>query len=93
MQIPEEQTLKARGDGNGSMEIGQLDSHEAMNNRNINPETAGKSREKRSYEFLIGLVNNNSKYEVTRVDPLTTANPEVRDAVSCMPILSSLPLN
>lgn len=79
MQIPEEQTLKARGNGNTSMEIGQLDSHEAMNNRDINPESTRKWREKRSYEFLIGLVNNNSKYEVTRVDPSTTINPEVRN--------------
>lgn len=63
------------------MEIGQLDSHEAMNNRDINPESTRKWREKRSYEFLIGLVNNNSKYEVTRVDPLTTMNPEVRSGL------------
>lgn len=48
--------------------VGPPDSHEAMNNREINP----KIREKRSYEFLMGLINNNSKYEVTRVDPTLT---------------------
>lgn len=59
------------------MELVPLDSHEAMNNREVNSKLPKNGREKRSYEFLIGLVNNNSKYEVTRVDPSTTVNPEV----------------
>lgn len=80
MQIPEEQALNGKGDGNASMELGQLDSHEAMSNRETEPKSERNWREKRSYEFLIGLVNNNSKYEVTRVDPSTTVNPEVRFA-------------
>ncbi|XP_076267078.1 uncharacterized protein LOC143200523 isoform X2 [Rhynchophorus ferrugineus] len=42
-----------------------LDSHEAMNNRELKM----KLREKRSFEFLVGLINNNSKYEVLRSDP------------------------
>lgn len=67
----------ARGDGNTSIEVGQLDSHEAMNNREIISKSTRNRRKKRSYEFLIGLVNNNSKYEVTRMDPSTTMNPEV----------------
>lgn len=65
--------LKAAG--NTSAEFGPPDSHEAMNNR----ELTGNLRQKRSYEFLIGLVHNNSKYEVTRVDSTpTTMNPAVR---------------
>lgn len=48
---------------------GPPDSHEAMNNR---------PREKRSFEFLVGLINNNSKYEVIRSDPeLRNANAGV----------------
>lgn len=56
------------------LELGMLDSHEAMNNREIPP----KMREKRSYEFLMGLINNNSRYEVTKVDPsISKKKPEV----------------
>ncbi|XP_066257122.1 uncharacterized protein [Euwallacea similis] len=44
---------------------GPPDSHEAMNNREFNQ----NNREKRSFEFLVGLINNNSKYEVIRSDP------------------------
>nr|XP_023030506.1 uncharacterized protein LOC111518320 [Leptinotarsa decemlineata] len=47
------------------MEGGPPDSHEAMNNRE---EILPKIREKRSYEFLMGLINNNSRYEVTKVE-------------------------
>lgn len=43
---------------------GPPDSHEAMNNRDFS-----RPREKRSFEFLVGLINNNSKYEVIRSDP------------------------
>lgn len=49
------------------MAEGPPDSHEAMNNREINPIT--KTRQKRSYEFLMGLINNNSRYQVTRNEP------------------------
>lgn len=49
---------------------GPPDSHEAMNNRDFS-----RPREKRSFEFLVGLINNNSKYEVIRSDPeLRNAN-------------------
>lgn len=44
---------------------GPPDSHEAMNNRELKL----KLRQKRSFEFLVGLINNNSKYEVVRADP------------------------
>ncbi|XP_060536027.1 uncharacterized protein LOC132707988 isoform X3 [Cylas formicarius] len=47
-----------------------LDSHEAMNNRESTP------REKRSFEFLVGLINNNSKYEVLRSDP-SSLSPDI----------------
>lgn len=60
------------------MELGPLDSHEAMNNREI----PTKMREKRSYEFLMGLINNNSRYEVTKVDPsIAKKKPEVRESI------------
>ena len=51
---------------------GPPDSHEAMNNRELKPipkpAKVGDGREKRSYEFLMGLVNNNSKQRVIDVD-------------------------
>lgn len=70
--VKEDQENKSNSSSSSSntsipMELGPLiiDSHEAMNNRDI----PTKTREKRSYEFLIGLINNNSRYEVTKVDP------------------------
>ncbi|CAG9762315.1 unnamed protein product [Ceutorhynchus assimilis] len=48
---------------------GPADSHEAMNNRDFKSHL----RKKRSFEFLVGLVNNNSKYEVIRSDPAMTS--------------------
>lgn len=61
--------MKLHAEENSSLEIsGPLDSHEAMNNRDINSRSFESNREKRSYEFLMGLVNNNSKFEVTNVD-------------------------
>ncbi|CAG9854067.1 unnamed protein product [Phyllotreta striolata] len=64
-----------KSSNDSSMEAsGTPDSHEAMNNRDIHT----KVREKRSYEFLMGLINNNSRYEVTRVDPeVTTQKPKI----------------
>lgn len=52
---------------------GPPDSHEAMNNR----EFKSRHREKRSFEFLVGLINNNSKYEVIRSDPELNINKEL----------------
>jgi hypothetical protein len=49
---------------NESMDLGPPDSHEAMNNREFD------SRDKRSYEFLMGLVKD-SKYETTKTDVST----------------------
>ncbi|XP_068894301.1 uncharacterized protein [Tenebrio molitor] len=49
---------------NESMDLGPPDSHEAMNNREFD------SRDKRSYEFLMGLVKD-SKYESTKTDVST----------------------
>lgn len=46
---------------------GPPDSHEAMNNRDLSQ--LGKPRTKRSYEFLMGLINNNSRYLVTKDEP------------------------
>ncbi|KAL1512736.1 hypothetical protein ABEB36_002276 [Hypothenemus hampei] len=50
--------------------VGPPDSHEAMNNRDLGQQ----HREKRSFEFLVGLINNNSKYEVIRSDPEMNAD-------------------
>ncbi|XP_045476286.1 uncharacterized protein LOC123681943 isoform X1 [Harmonia axyridis] len=55
---------------------GPPDSHEAMNNREINPIT--KTRQKRSYEFLMGLINNNSRYQVTKQEQ--AVNPAEKQA-------------
>lgn len=45
-----------------AMDSGLPDSHEAMNNREMNLGV----RDKRSYSFLMGLIHNNSEYEVTK---------------------------
>ncbi|XP_031327318.1 uncharacterized protein LOC116173859 [Photinus pyralis] len=39
-----------------------------MNNRDLSSKQSKSYREKRSYEFLMGLINNNSRFEVTNVD-------------------------
>ncbi|KAH1007973.1 hypothetical protein HUJ04_005136 [Dendroctonus ponderosae] len=52
---------------------GPPDSHEAMNNR----EFIQQRRVKRSFEFLVGLINNNSKYEVIKPKPTLTRAKEM----------------
>lgn len=54
---------------NTSAEIEMLDSHEAMNSREVHENI----REKRNYEFLMSLINNNSKYEVAGISTPTVA--------------------
>ncbi|XP_022912995.1 uncharacterized protein [Onthophagus taurus] len=64
---------------NSTVDMRPLDSHEAMNNRvykpRLTPAGLTNNREKRSFEFLLGLVNNNSRLQVTDteedVDALT----------------------
>ncbi|KAG5894671.1 hypothetical protein JTB14_017377 [Gonioctena quinquepunctata] len=76
-EVLEQETKSGDNETAAAMESGPPDSHEAMNNREIYP----KIREKRSFEFLMGLINNNSRYEVTKVDPqLTTQKPMVTSA-------------
>ncbi|KAF5304915.1 hypothetical protein FQR65_LT00799 [Abscondita terminalis] len=78
----DEQDIKHHLEGNSSMESsGPPDSHEAMNNRDLSSKQSKSNREKRSYEFLMGLVNNNSKFEVTNVD-LPTPNDRKKDQIS-----------
>ncbi|KAF5275424.1 hypothetical protein FQA39_LY06881 [Lamprigera yunnana] len=65
----DDQDIKLHLESNSSMESsGPPDSHEAMNNRDLSSKQSKSNREKRSYEFLMGLVNNNSRFEVTNVD-------------------------
>lgn len=53
-----------------SSEEGPPDSHEALHNRELKPKLtvsgSGGGRDKRSYEFLVGLVRNQSGFEMTR---------------------------
>lgn len=52
-----------------SSEEGPPDSHEAMHNRELKPKLTVSSaggRDKRSYQFLVGLVKNQSRFEMTR---------------------------
>lgn len=69
--------MKLQNDANSSVIVvddGPPDSHEAMNNRPLKPKITSSIREKRSYEFLIGLLNNNSRYEVTNTETITDGN-------------------
>ncbi|CAH0550505.1 unnamed protein product [Brassicogethes aeneus] len=60
-----EESFEGAWTGNETEEVTvPLDSHEAMSNG-----MHKRTRDKRSYEFLMGLINNNSKFEVTKVDP------------------------
>lgn len=52
-----------------------LDRYEAMSNRKTD-QSEGKERQKRSYQFLMGLINNNSRFETTtNSDGRTNAVP------------------
>lgn len=78
----EDQDIKHHLEGNSSLESsGPPDSHEAMNNRDLSSKQSKGNREKRSYEFLMGLVNNNSRFEVTNVD-LPTPNNRKKNLIS-----------
>ncbi|KAK5647556.1 hypothetical protein RI129_002448 [Pyrocoelia pectoralis] len=76
------QDIKLHTEGNSSSELsGPPDSHEAMNNRDTSSKQSKSNREKRSYEFLMGLVNNNSRFEVTNVD-LPTPTDRKRNQIA-----------
>ncbi|XP_056634383.1 uncharacterized protein LOC130443621 isoform X1 [Diorhabda sublineata] len=85
-------SLSPLNDSELAENLGPPDSHEAMNNREIYSIPVN-IREKRSFEFLMGLINNNSKFEVTKVDPeSTTEKPAVvtGDRVGASEILLEL---
>lgn len=74
-QIIEEEYQPSSAETNSTSEELSFESHEAMTKGGefkpkFTTATASTttSRQKRSYEFLMGLVNNNSKFQVTNTE-------------------------
>lgn len=75
LQIIEEEYQQSSTEANSTLEELSLESHEAMTKGGefkpkFTTATASttSTRQKRSYEFLLGLVNNNSKFQVTNTE-------------------------